>query len=494
MASIYDWSTTEANNATADPGINWQEGQPPSTVNNSARYMMRRAKELLNDIGAVATATGSANTISVTASSPFTAYSKGVRLLFKASATNTGATTLNVNAVGPKAVVRLDGGSETALSAGAIVVNGLLEVVYDPALASGVGAWVLINPRDSASYQVKTANYTALDADFNAAIRFTSAATLAFDVTANLRTNWRIEVWNDSTGLVTIDPDGTNTINGGLTLVLQPGQKAEVFKTSSTTFQAGIYGDPQVIPDYVRLLTIANNAGNPNTHIDIAAGSAKLGALIVANAATLTKRLNATWAAGSGNGGLDTGSPAINTFYHVYGLRKQSDGSFEAVLSLSAAGPTMTLLTGYDVIQRLGAIRTNGSGNISAFQQVGNIFRVAEVVDFTSGITVAQALMAVSVPTGVKVLAMFRFQATNSGGASDVSITLSPGDNPNLSTSQFYSGQTVGAVSGTKISVGAELTNVSAQVYRAAVVTGGGGQTAYIYTYGWQEMTIPRVI
>jgi hypothetical protein len=38
--SVGQWSTTAANNATADPSINWQEGQAPSTVNDSARAMM----------------------------------------------------------------------------------------------------------------------------------------------------------------------------------------------------------------------------------------------------------------------------------------------------------------------------------------------------------------------------------------------------------------------------------------------------------------------
>ena len=38
--AIGQWSTTAGNNATADPSINWQEGQAPSTVNDSARAMM----------------------------------------------------------------------------------------------------------------------------------------------------------------------------------------------------------------------------------------------------------------------------------------------------------------------------------------------------------------------------------------------------------------------------------------------------------------------
>lgn len=38
--ALWQWSTTAANNATADSSINWQEGQAPSTVNDSARAMM----------------------------------------------------------------------------------------------------------------------------------------------------------------------------------------------------------------------------------------------------------------------------------------------------------------------------------------------------------------------------------------------------------------------------------------------------------------------
>lgn len=38
--SLWQWSTTAANNASADPSINWAEGQAPSTVNDSARAMM----------------------------------------------------------------------------------------------------------------------------------------------------------------------------------------------------------------------------------------------------------------------------------------------------------------------------------------------------------------------------------------------------------------------------------------------------------------------
>lgn len=37
---LWQWSTTPANNASAATNIDWAEGQPPSTVNDSARQMM----------------------------------------------------------------------------------------------------------------------------------------------------------------------------------------------------------------------------------------------------------------------------------------------------------------------------------------------------------------------------------------------------------------------------------------------------------------------
>lgn len=42
---VAGWSLKTDDNATVDPTINWQEGQAPSTVNNSARAMMTRIRE-----------------------------------------------------------------------------------------------------------------------------------------------------------------------------------------------------------------------------------------------------------------------------------------------------------------------------------------------------------------------------------------------------------------------------------------------------------------
>lgn len=95
------------------------------------------------DMGARGTVGGSANAITVTSLSTYQVLEAGIQIAFKASAANTGATTLNLDSLGAKAV-RLKG--DTALSAGHIAANGLYDLIYDEAYNSANGAWVLLNP------------------------------------------------------------------------------------------------------------------------------------------------------------------------------------------------------------------------------------------------------------------------------------------------------------------------------------------------------------
>lgn len=141
MPDIYDWSTTANDNDDADSTINWAEGQAPGTVNGSARNMMKRTKEFLNDYGAVGTVAG---TDTITCTSAIAALATGKRLSFVAANTNTGAATLNVNSLGAKAIRKISGGSDVALSAGDIAAGETYTVIYRATANSGAGAWVLV--------------------------------------------------------------------------------------------------------------------------------------------------------------------------------------------------------------------------------------------------------------------------------------------------------------------------------------------------------------
>lgn len=146
MASIYDWSTTAASNSNSDSGINWAEGQAPSTVNNSSRQEMGRVREFVTDLGGSIAAGGTANGLTVTASSAFTALVDGLIVSFRATASNTTAATLNVNGIAAKAIQKMGQSGDIALAANDIRNTGIYIVQYSAALNGAAGAWLLINP------------------------------------------------------------------------------------------------------------------------------------------------------------------------------------------------------------------------------------------------------------------------------------------------------------------------------------------------------------
>ena len=71
---------------------------------------------------------GSANTYTITLSPAVTAYAAGQVFHFKAANANTGASTLNVNSVGAKTIVK---DVNTALASGDISQNEVISVIYD---------------------------------------------------------------------------------------------------------------------------------------------------------------------------------------------------------------------------------------------------------------------------------------------------------------------------------------------------------------------------
>jgi hypothetical protein len=115
--------------------------------------------------------------------------------------------------------------------------------VYDPqgkatdafARANHTGTQSIATISDYAVYAAKSAGYTALKADESAILRFTAAATLALTAAATLGANWTLEIVADG-GDVTIDPNGSETINGLATIVVKNGTSAKIICTGTTFF------------------------------------------------------------------------------------------------------------------------------------------------------------------------------------------------------------------------------------------------------------------
>jgi microcystin-dependent protein len=102
--TLFKWSRTASSNASADASINWAEGQPPSSVNDSARAMMAAAAKYRDDVAGAITTSGTATTYTVTSYQGFDALAHldGQMIAFTPHTGNGAIVTLNVDSTGAK--------------------------------------------------------------------------------------------------------------------------------------------------------------------------------------------------------------------------------------------------------------------------------------------------------------------------------------------------------------------------------------------------------
>lgn len=116
-------------------------------------------------------------------------------------------------------------------------------------------------------------------------------------------------------------------------------------------------------------ITISNNATDANNDIDFSAGNAPLddGSGQVLLSSTLVKRLDASWVAGTNQGGLFSGTKANSTKYYEFAITNGTinDAGFD--ISLTGANTP----AGYKGSYR-GMVKTDASGNILPFKQTKN--------------------------------------------------------------------------------------------------------------------------
>jgi hypothetical protein len=161
-----------------------------------------------------------------------------------------------------------------------------------------------------------------------------------------------------------------------------------------------------------------STAGSSAT-FGIAAGAASGMAL-----STAYTKTTSSWAVGTGNGGLDTGSIANSTWYHVWLIQRSDTGVVDVLISTSATSPTMP--SNYDRKRRIGSMKTNGSAQWVKFSQRGDEFLwdaiVQDVVTGSAGTTAASATL--SVPTGVQVNAIGTFTLYDGGALTTNTFAL----------------------------------------------------------------------
>jgi hypothetical protein len=279
--------------------------------------------------------------------------------------------------------------------------------------------------------------------------------------------------------------DGSQPMTGPLVLPADP-----TLALQATTKQYTDAGDLALataftLPGYLFGLTMST-PGASNT-LTVAPGVAcnSTGARIMKLAAAMAKT-TASWVAGSGAGGLDTGTITASTWTHWYLILNPTTNAVDVVYSTTATpanGPTV-MPPGFTLFRRIGSMFVNASLQWQAFSQNGDEFLWAAPFSDVTGVatTVAAQTPALSVPPGVKVTALFNaaLSSTDAGpavlfNAVDQTVLAigAPAGNYQLAI------QTAGSINGGQFQI---RTNASQQI---RFVSNSASATLYVLTQGW---------
>ena len=211
--------------------------------------------------------------------------------------------------------------------------------------------------------------------------------------------------------------------------------------------------------NYLTGMDMSVNAASPATTIDVAPGIARGTGAPVELVGVMSGVLQAAgaWSSGVGGNKLDAGARAANSWYHLFLLRKASDGQADLLFSISATAPAVP--AGYGLVRRRGAVKTDASGNIVPFSNFGRKFWWSTPPKDASaalpaGETTPQVVL--SVPIGVRVVA--NIQVGFMGTASNIYAHST--DTPGISTKWFFNSITAATMAAWNGGLGMNTSDV----------------------------------
>lgn len=127
---VVTWSKTAATNNTADSAVNWQEGQAPSSVNDSARGMMAATAKYRDDTSGVLTTSGTSTAYTISSNQGFASLAAmdGAELCLTFHATSGSSPTLAVDGLAAKPI---NVSTSAAVGSGAIAGGSVWSITYN---------------------------------------------------------------------------------------------------------------------------------------------------------------------------------------------------------------------------------------------------------------------------------------------------------------------------------------------------------------------------
>jgi hypothetical protein len=254
---------------------------------------------------------------------------------------------------------------------------------------------------------------------------------------------------------------------------------ALAYTQATNTFSCASISAGGITQGAIYGLTLSNNAGTPNTKIDVAAGYAvdRTNAVGMTLAATTTVDFSVT-----GANGLDTGAIAASKWYAILLINNGTTTATLATLENAGSAVSPTLPSGYTSWRYIGSVRSDASVHLLTFVQVGNYFYwKTDQPSLSSGTATTPTLFDTITPYSVKTIPILGiyFRDSVSVGATfklwSPDVTTTGLSNDVITTAQVVS-QNV------NVSFSAATTNTSGQLYYMNATATG---LSNIYTRGW---------
>jgi hypothetical protein len=239
-------------------------------------------------------------------------------------------------------------------------------------------------------------------------------------------------------------------------------------------------------------LTLSNNVTDATNDINIAAGSAvdSTGAVSMLLASGYTKRLDAAWAVGTGNGGRMSAAAIADTTYHVFLIRRPDTGVVDVGFDTSPTAPTLP--ANYTQFRRIGSI-IRESGAIVGFLQFGDKFLRTSLFVFTSALNPGTSPFNVTlgVPEGLNFSVLLQVGSVTTNATPDSrGIIYFSGAPSSPGVAQYNFGSTNLSASGAANPQSwneLEVTCATNARVTAKLQTSGAASQLIVNTVGWVD-------
>lgn len=315
--------------------------------------------------------------------------------------------------------------------------------------------------------------------------------TITGDVTGYYTAGRKIRLDSDNSKVAKIESavytSSTEVTVSGYTIAALPST-VEVHIVSDEDYLPII---PPSVPDgYIYGCAISNNSTDSNHDIDVAAGKVKDSTNVYTmEVSAITKRIDANWAAGTGNGGFPSAlTLASDTWYRVFVIGK-TDGTTDIGFDTdSSATNLLSDATGYTLYRRIGWVLTNGTSNIRGFTQHGDEFfwnAPFEAASYTDSATSTN--LTVGAPPST--VARFSFSFNISAGYTRYMLVRPVGTTDTTPSSSAHTYRIQGSGSGSEADH-VEVTMVTDSSSRIAVRMDSAANisTNEVMSHGWRDM------